>query len=67
MTAPQLTFLLTTVLLSVALTALFYRGVLRYAPTRRESLLAAAMAGVLCATPVGWATAAIVNAFGSLG
>ena len=65
MTAPQLTFLLTTVLFALALTFVFYRGVLRYAPSKRESLLAASMAGVLCATPVGWVVAALVNAFGS--
>jgi hypothetical protein len=65
MTAPQLTFLLTTVLLSLALTAVFYRGVLRFASSRRDSFLAASMAGVLCAAPIAWAAAAIVNAFGS--
>jgi hypothetical protein len=65
MTAPQLTFLLTTVVLSLTLTGLFYKGVVRYAPSKRESLLAASMAGLLCATPLGWITAAIINLFGS--
>ena len=66
MTAPQLTFLLTTVLLSFALTFTFYRGVLAYAPDKRQGFIAALMAGVLCAVPIGWATAAIVNVLGSI-
>jgi hypothetical protein len=66
MTAPQLTFALTTVLSSIVLTLLFYRGVLQYAPSKRESLLAASMAGVLFAVPIGWIAAAIVNALGTL-
>jgi hypothetical protein len=66
MTAPQLTFALTTVLLSLVLTAIFYRGVLRFASSRRDSFLAASMAGLICAVPFGWAAAAIVNAFGSI-
>jgi hypothetical protein len=66
MTAPQLTFALTTVLSCIALTILFYRGVLQYAPSKKESLLAASMAGALFATPIGWIAAAIVNTLGAL-
>ena len=64
MTAPQLTFVITTVLSALALTLTFYRGVLRYAPSKGSSFLAASMAGALCAAPVGWIAAAIVNTFG---
>ena len=67
MTAPQLTFVLTAVLLSFSFTLLFYRGVVRYAQSKRESFVAASMAAVLCATPIAWAVAALVNTLGSIG
>ena len=66
MTAPQLTFVLTTVLLSLLFTRIFYRGVLRYASSKRDSFIAATMAAVILAAPLGWAAAAIVNTLGSI-
>lgn len=65
MSAPQLTFLLTTITCALGLTVAFYPGVRRHAQRKRDSLLAAGMAAGLCSIPVAWFVAAVVNAIGA--
>lgn len=62
MTVAQLTFWSALSVLSVVLTALFYPGVRRQAQSASNSLLAAGMAAVLCATGAALAASFVVNA-----
>lgn len=47
---------------TIGLTALFYPAVFKHSGSGRDSMLAAAMAGSLCAIPVALVTSAVVNA-----
>lgn len=62
MTTAQLTFWLVGGLTALALPIVFYPGVRRHAENARDSALAAAMAGWLCAAALALISAFVVNA-----
>ncbi len=62
MSLAQLTFWAIALAGSVGLTAGFYPAVAKHAASQRDALLAAAMAGVLCALTSAFAVSALTNA-----